>query len=96
MKTRSGWVKNGKISALQESFAPSRFFLSFETGERAPAQMETAGVCSSESSVRLAPAAESTTAQEVYGRLPISFEENVGNQHAKCPICPEGAASSCS
>src|SRR6266403_72175 len=92
MKTRSDWVKNGKVVGVAGVVCALTFFLVIrDRGASAGTDGERlAFVPASRASGLLQPR-KAPQAQEVYGRLPISFEENVGQSAREVSYLSRGS-----
>src|SRR6266550_3645421 len=79
MKTRSGWVKNGKVVSVAGVVCALAFFLVIrDRGASVGTDGEQLAFVPASRASGLFQPRIAQPAREVYDRLPISFEENVG------------------
>jgi len=92
MKTRSGWVKNGKVVSVAGVVCALAFFLVIRDRETSAGMdgERLAFVPASRASGLFQPR-KAQQAREVYGRLPISFEENVGQSAREVSYLSRGS-----
>src|SRR6266481_8596075 len=92
MKTRSDWVKNGKVVGVAGVVCALAFFVVIrDRGANAGTDGTRVGFVPASGASGLLQPWKAQPAPEVYGRLPISFEKNVGQSAREVSYLSRGS-----